>query len=45
MLGLKDEWQILKTGKRSDFITIEAITATFIFVVALDFDFKPQLTK
>ena len=44
MLGLKNEWQILKTGKRSDFITIAAITATFILVVALNIFFIFQIT-
>ena len=44
MLGLKNEWQILKTGKRSDFITIAAITAIFILVVALNIFFIFQIT-
>ena len=44
MLGLKDEWQILKTGKRSDFMTIAAITATFILVVALNIFFIFRVT-
>ena len=36
MLGIKDEWQILRTGRRADFLTIMAITATFILIVAMN---------
>ena len=36
MLGIKNEWQILRTGKLSDFVLIAAITLIFILVVALN---------
>lgn len=39
MLGIKNEWQILKTGKRSAFLTIAAITGIFIFVIAINIAF------
>ena len=44
MLGTKDEWQILKTGSRSDFLTIAAITAIFISIVALNIIFIFRIT-
>lgn len=44
MLGLKDEWHILKTGNRSDFLTIAAITATFLLIVALNIIFIFKMT-
>lgn len=39
MLGVKDEWQILKTGKRKDFLLIAAITVIFLLVVVLNITF------
>ena len=36
MFGIKDEWEILKTGNRSDFVTIAIVTTIFILVVALN---------
>ena len=44
MLRFKDEWQILKTGSRSDFLTIVAITFTFILIVALNVIFIFRMT-
>ena len=44
MLGIKDEWQILGTGKLSDFLTIAAITGTFILIVALNIIFIFNMT-
>jgi len=44
MQSTKDEWQILKTGKRADFMTIAAITAIFIMVVALNILFIFRMT-
>ena len=44
MLGVKDEWQILKTGKRSDFLTIAAIMGVFILIVAMNIFFIFRMT-
>ena len=44
MLGVKDEWQILKTGKRSDFLTIAAIMIVFILIVAMNIFFIFRMT-
>ena len=44
MLGIKNEWEILKTGKTSDFITIAAITAIFLLVVAMNIFFIHEMT-
>ena len=42
MLGIKDEWKILRTGKPSDFWAIGAITGIFILIVALNVSFLKQ---
>ena len=44
MLDIKNEGQILKTSKRSDLITIAAITATFILIIALNILFIFRMT-
>ncbi|MBR3050939.1 MAG: cache domain-containing protein, partial [Selenomonadaceae bacterium] len=44
MLGIKDEWQILRTGKPSDFWAIGAITGIFILIVALNVSFIFKMT-
>ena len=44
MLGIKDEWKILRTGKPSDFWTIGAITGIFILIVALNVSFIFKMT-
>ena len=44
MLGVKDEWQILKTGSRADFLTIAAIMGVFILIVAMNIFFIFQMT-
>ena len=44
MLGIKDEWKILRTGKPSDFWAIGAITGIFILIVALNVSFIFKMT-
>ena len=36
MFGNKEEWKILQAGKRSDFLTIAAIVATLILIIAMN---------
>lgn len=44
MPHFKDDWSLLKKGKRTDFLTIAAITATLLVIVALNIYFIFRIT-
>ncbi len=45
MAVFKDDWSILKKGKSSDFLTIAAITATLLFITAMNLFFIYRITS